>query len=55
MHLIISFYFFSNLSGLEHFKFLKELVLDNNELTDEVIFPYLKELHTLTLNKNKVR
>ncbi|XP_005102093.1 leucine-rich melanocyte differentiation-associated protein [Aplysia californica] len=44
-----------SLSGLEHFKFLKELVLDNNEIRDDIVFPFLKELHTLTLNKNKLR
>ncbi|XP_059143253.1 leucine-rich melanocyte differentiation-associated protein-like isoform X2 [Physella acuta] len=51
----LSFNQLKNLSGLEHFKFLKELVLDNNELDDTVVFPCLKDLHTLTINKNKIR
>ncbi|KAK3777510.1 hypothetical protein RRG08_044802 [Elysia crispata] len=41
-------------AGLEHFKFLRELILDNNELSDDITFPNLRELHTLTLNKNRL-
>ncbi|GFO38127.1 leucine-rich repeat-containing protein c10orf11-like protein [Plakobranchus ocellatus] len=50
----LSFNRLMSVAGLEHFKFLKELILDNNELSDDVTFPYLKELHTLTLNKNSL-
>ncbi|CAG5115970.1 unnamed protein product [Candidula unifasciata] len=50
----LSFNRLKTLKGLEHFKFLKELVLDNNELGDSVVFPCLRDLHTLTLNKNKL-
>lgn len=40
---------------MEHFKKLEELVLDNNELTDETFnLPYLPNLHTLTFNKNHI-
>ncbi|XP_013068400.2 leucine-rich melanocyte differentiation-associated protein-like isoform X1 [Biomphalaria glabrata] len=49
----LSFNLLESLQGLEHFKFLKELVLDNNTLDNSVDFPVLKELQTLTLNKNK--
>ncbi|WAQ97141.1 LRMDA-like protein [Mya arenaria] len=40
--------------GLEEFCHLEELVLDNNTLGDTTIFPRLDNLHTLTLNKNKL-
>lgn len=45
-----------SLKGLEKFTLLEELVLDNNQLTDESIsvLPLLPSLHTLTLNNNKV-
>ncbi|KAH9498849.1 hypothetical protein Btru_004822 [Bulinus truncatus] len=49
----LSFNKLVSLQGLEHFNFLKELVLDSNELGDNVVFPALKDLQTLTLNKNK--
>ncbi|CAL1528974.1 unnamed protein product [Lymnaea stagnalis] len=51
----LSFNRLITLQGLEHFKYLKELVLDNNELDDSVVFPHLKDLQTLTINKNKIR
>ena len=48
-------YFDRTLDGLENFKVLEELVLDNNELTDTaLLLPYLPHLHTLTLNKNQI-
>jgi len=40
------------LRGLEGFPLLRELVLDNNQLTDSLVLPYLPHLHTLSLNKN---
>lgn len=47
--------FHRTLNGLESFKMLEELVLDNNELTDTALsLPYLPHLHTLTLNKNQI-
>lgn len=42
------------LRGLEGFPLLRELVLDNNQLTDTLVLPYLPYLHTLSLNKNNV-
>lgn len=42
------------LRGLEGFPLLTELVLDNNQLTDTLVLPYLPHLHTLSLNKNNV-
>ncbi|CAH0558862.1 unnamed protein product [Brassicogethes aeneus] len=42
------------LRGLEGFPLLKELVLDNNQLTDSIVLPYLPYLHTLSLNKNNI-
>uniref|UniRef100_A0A0B6ZDE4 Leucine-rich melanocyte differentiation-associated protein n=1 Tax=Arion vulgaris TaxID=1028688 RepID=A0A0B6ZDE4_9EUPU len=50
----LSFNRLKSLRGLEHFKFLKELVLDNNELGDNIVFPRLQDVHTLTLNKNRL-
>ncbi|CAG5115355.1 unnamed protein product [Candidula unifasciata] len=50
----LSFNKLRSLRGLEHFQHLRELVLDNNELNDNILFPHLKDLHTLTLNKNKL-
>ncbi|VEN55755.1 unnamed protein product [Callosobruchus maculatus] len=42
------------LRGLDGFPALKELVLDNNQLSDTISFPYLPTLQTLSLNKNKI-
>jgi len=42
------------LKGLETFVNLKELILDNNQLDDDVEFPSLDKLTTLSINKNKV-
>ncbi|CAH1992653.1 unnamed protein product [Acanthoscelides obtectus] len=42
------------LRGLDGFPVLKELVLDNNQLSDTISFPYLPTLQTLSLNKNKI-
>lgn len=42
------------LKGVEKFPLLRTLILDNNQLTDSLILPYLPHLHTLTLNKNLV-
>ncbi|XP_067673714.1 leucine-rich melanocyte differentiation-associated protein-like [Haliotis asinina] len=50
----LSFNRLQRLDGLEHFSNLEELVLDNNELSDNVKFPKLASLHTLTVNKNKI-
>lgn len=41
--------------GLEGFPLLKELILDNNQLSDSMVLPSLPHLHTLSLNKNNVR
>lgn len=51
----LSFNELVTLKGIEHFPLLKELVLDNNQLNDTIIIPYLPHLHTLSLNKNKVK
>lgn len=42
------------LKGLEGFPHLRELILDNNQLTDNLNIPLLPHLHTLSLNKNRV-
>lgn len=42
------------LKGLEGFPLLQELVIDNNQLGDNLILPYLPHLHTLSLNKNLI-
>ena len=44
-----------SLGGLENFKVLEELIMDNNELTDSSLtLPFLPHLHTITLNKNQI-
>ncbi|KAK9685473.1 hypothetical protein QE152_g38015 [Popillia japonica] len=42
------------LRGLEGFPNLQELILDNNQLGDAISFPRLPQLHTLSLNKNRI-
>ncbi len=44
----------NSLNGLEKFTKLKELILDHNQLNDNVFFPVLSSLETLSLNKNEV-
>ena len=39
---------------VEMFTSLQELVLDNNNLGDDAAFPAIKDLSTLSLNKNQV-
>ena len=43
-----------SLKGLLGFDKLQELVLDNNNLSDDVEFPKMESLETLTINKNSV-
>lgn len=45
-----------SLEGIEKFAVLEELVLDNNQLTDDSLsnIPSLPHLRTLTLNKNNI-
>ncbi|XP_019866304.1 leucine-rich melanocyte differentiation-associated protein isoform X2 [Aethina tumida] len=43
-----------SLKGLEGFPLLRDLVLDNNQLSDSLVLPYLPYLHTLSLNKNNI-
>lgn len=50
----LSFNCLRSLDGLEKFSQLEELVLDNNALDDDIKFPTLKNLHTVTLNKNRI-
>jgi len=51
----LSFNCISNLSGLHKFTNLEELILDNNQLDDSLRLPYLPQLRTLSLNKNKIK
>ncbi|CAG9857446.1 unnamed protein product [Phyllotreta striolata] len=44
-----------NIRGVEGFPNIRELILDNNELDDNIHLPDLPRLHTLSLNKNKIR
>lgn len=44
----------TTIKGLEGFVHLKELILDNNQLNDNLIIPYLPDVCTLSLNKNNV-
>ncbi|CAH1246236.1 C10orf11 [Branchiostoma lanceolatum] len=43
-----------SLDGLSSFPELEELIVDNNELDDGVVFPRLPTLHTLMINKNRI-
>ena len=50
----LSFNRLVNVKGLEKFVDLEELILDNNELTDDINFPNLAKLVTLSVNKNRI-
>lgn len=50
----LSFNELITLKGLDTFTDLRELVLDNNKLGDNIVIPRLPKLHTLSLNKNQV-
>lgn len=50
----LSFNCLTTLQGVEMFRNLEELVLDNNKLSDSVLVPQLPNLHILSLNKNNV-
>ena len=43
-----------SVKGLIGFDNLRELVLDNNNLSDDLELPKLERLETLTVNKNNV-
>lgn len=43
-----------SLKGLESFSCLQELILDNNNLTDDTTFPSIFTLRILSMNKNRV-
>lgn len=44
----------SDFHFLQDFTQLNTLILDNNNLTNHVKFPYMESLHTLWLNQNKI-
>ncbi|XP_057308704.1 leucine-rich melanocyte differentiation-associated protein-like isoform X2 [Hydractinia symbiolongicarpus] len=44
-----------SVKGLVGFAELLELVLDNNQLSDDVEFPQVNTLETLTINKNNIK
>ena len=44
----------TSLVHVEQFQACEELVLDNNALGDDVVFPAIPGLLTLTLNKNRI-
>ncbi|KAJ0178888.1 hypothetical protein K1T71_005663 [Dendrolimus kikuchii] len=50
----LSYNSIETLKGLEQFVGLEELILDNNQLGDGVIFPNLPCLRTLSLNNNQI-
>ncbi|XP_052868454.1 leucine-rich melanocyte differentiation-associated protein-like [Anopheles cruzii] len=55
-HLDLSHNKLSAFDALEFFPYLEELVLDNNYLTDEIIFPaQLNHVKLLSLNNNKFK
>jgi hypothetical protein len=51
----LSFNCLKTLKGLEKYSALEDLILDNNQLGDSAIFPYLPKVNTLSLNKNKIK
>lgn len=50
----LSFNALQSVYGLEGFRSLRELVLDNNRLGDDIVLPALPKLQTLSLNKNRI-
>ncbi|XP_028405159.1 leucine-rich melanocyte differentiation-associated protein-like [Dendronephthya gigantea] len=54
LRLDLSFNRLRNLEGIQGFTELRTLNLDGNEIDDDVIFPLLNYLETLTMNKNKI-
>lgn len=52
-HLDLSYNLLEKVEGLQRFVGLRELILDNNMLS-EIKLPLLPFLHTLSLNKNRV-
>uniref|UniRef100_A0A2P2I3W2 Leucine-rich repeat-containing protein C10orf11 homolog n=1 Tax=Hirondellea gigas TaxID=1518452 RepID=A0A2P2I3W2_9CRUS len=48
----LSFNVLKSLDGLVRFPYLEELILDNNRLTDDVTWPSMPHLTTLSINKN---
>ncbi|XP_029963343.1 leucine-rich melanocyte differentiation-associated protein [Salarias fasciatus] len=50
----LSFNELRSLAGLKMFTELEELVVDNNLLGNDLQLPRLRNLHTLTLNKNQL-
>ena len=50
----LSFNSLKLLDGLESFVYIEELILDNNQLDENVEFPFNQNLNTLSINKNKV-
>lgn len=50
----MSFNCLNNLTHVENFIHLKELILDNNEIGDNVVIPHMSHLCTLSLNNNRV-
>jgi hypothetical protein len=44
----------SDLSEIEQFPYLEELICDNNEISEKSRFPKLESLKLFSCNKNKV-
>ena len=51
----LSFNLIKTLHGLGSCPNIEELILDNNDLSDDLDFPTLPRLHTLMLNKNNIQ
>jgi len=51
----LSFNLISDITNLQSLKFLRDLNLDNNEITENTIFPYFPFLETLSLLSNKIQ
>nr|BAM18521.1 unknown unsecreted protein [Papilio xuthus] len=53
-YLDLSYNNIETLKGLDNFTRLQELILDNNKLEDNIRFPFMPNLRTLSLNNNKL-
>jgi hypothetical protein len=51
----LSYNMLRDVVNLEQFTQLKELVLDNNEISENITFPTMPSLHSLSLNKCQIK
>ncbi|KAJ4456157.1 putative leucine-rich melanocyte differentiation-associated protein [Paratrimastix pyriformis] len=54
-HLDLSYNQISNCTGLSYFSHLESLIMDGNAITSHTNFPFMPQLHTLSVNKNQIQ